>query len=50
MEQKDCMLLAPKSVYGKFQYGKTTNIGMVEGFGELTHQCEICIEGNREKP
>ena len=46
MEQQDCMLLASASVHGKCRYGNTTKAGMVEGFVELTHQCESCIEGN----
>ena len=45
-EQQDCMLLAPIGVYGQFQHGNTTKTGMLEGFAELTHQCESCIEGN----
>ena len=46
MKQQYCMLLAPKIVYGKFPYGNTTNTGTMEGFAELTHQCESYIEGN----
>ena len=40
-EQKDCMPLAPISMYGK-----TVKTSTMEGFAELTHQCESCIEGN----
>ena len=50
MEQQDCMLLALTGVYGKCRYGNTTNTGTVDGFIELTHQCESCIEGNSAKP
>ena len=46
MEQQDCMLLAPISVYCQCRYGNTTKTRTVEGFVELTHQSESCIERN----
>ena len=49
-EQQDFMSLASITVYGKFIYGNTTKTRMLEGFAELTHQCESCIEGNLAKP
>ena len=36
MDQKNCMSLAPETLYGKGQYGNTTKTGMVEGFSKLT--------------
>ena len=45
-EQQDCMSLAMTGVYGQCRYGNTTKTGLVEGFTDLTHQCESCIEGN----
>ena len=46
MEKQDCMSLDLRGVYGQCQYGNTTKTGIEEGFVELTHQCESCIEGN----
>ena len=46
MKQQDFMSLAPIGVYGQFRHGNTTKTGMEEGFSEITHQCESCIEGN----
>ena len=45
-KQKNCMTFAPANINGKGQHGNPTNTGMVEGFAELTHQCERFIEGN----
>ena len=45
-EQQDCTSLAPTGVYGQCRHGNTTNTSTEEGFAELTHQCESCIEGN----
>ena len=44
-KQQDCMLLAPIGVYGQLQHGNTTKTGTKDGFADLTHQCESCIEG-----
>ena len=45
-EQKECMSLDLIGVYGQWRHGNATKIGMVEGFSELTHQCESYVEGN----
>ena len=46
MDQNNCMLLDLVGMYGKGQYGNTTNSPMVVFFAELTHQGKSCIQGN----
>ena len=46
MKQQDYMSLSSTGVYGQCRYWNTTKSGTVEGFADLTHQCERCIEGN----
>ena len=39
-----------KGIKRSWRHGNTTKAGTEEGFSELTHQCESCIEGNWAKP